>query len=71
MRSKDRSEQPDSEAREASDSKQELVELVAKLPEERRQQLVEVLAVSTSVEKTFSGPLPAPEDFERYNEVLP
>ena len=71
MRSKDRSERPDSEAREASDSKQELVELVAKLPEERRQQLVEVLAVSTRVEKTFSGPLPAPEDFERYNEVLP
>ena len=30
-----------------------------------------MLAVSTRIEKSFSGPLPAPEDFEHYNKVLP
>lgn len=71
MGSKCQSKEPRSETRQTSDSKQELVDYVAKLPEERRQELVEVLAVSTRIEKTFSGPLPAPDDFEHYNKVLP
>ena len=71
MGSKHRSKQPDRETRQASDSKQDLVEFVTNLPEERRRDLVEVLAVSTRIEKTFSGPLPAPEDFEHYNKIWP
>ena len=71
MGSKHRSKQPDRETRQASDSKQDLVEFVTNLPEERRRDLVEVLEVSTRIEKTFSGPLPAPEDFEHYNKILP
>lgn len=51
--------------------KQDLAELVSNLSDERRQELVEVLTVSTRIEKTFSGPLPAPDDFEHYNKVLP
>ena len=70
MGSKRRSKQADPETPQA-DSKQDLVDFVAKLPDEGRQQLVEVLEVSTRIEKTFSGPLPAPEDFEHYNKVLP
>ena len=71
MGSNRQSKQPDPETREASDSKQELVKFVSNLPEEKRRDLIEVLAVSTRFEKTFSGPLPAPEDFEQYNKVLP
>lgn len=71
MSSKRRSKQPAPETPQAPDSKQELVELVSNLPEERRRDLVEVLAVSTRIEQTFSGPLPAPADFEHYNKVLP
>ena len=70
MGSKRQLGQPDPETRQAG-SKQDLVEFVANLPEERRRDLVELLAVSTRIEKTFSGPLPAPEDFEQYNKVLP
>lgn len=71
MSSKRRSKQPAPETPHAPDSKQELVDLVSNLPEERRRDLVEVLAVSTRIEQTFSGPLPAPADFEHYNKVLP
>ena len=70
MGSKRRSRQAYPETPQA-DSKQDLADFVAKLPDEGRQQLVEVLEVSTRIEKTFSGPLPAPEDFEHYNKVLP
>ena len=70
MGSKRQSGQPDLETRQAG-SKQDLVEFVANLPEEGRRDLVELLEVSTRIEKTFSGPLPEPEDFEHYNKVLP
>ena len=70
MSSKRQSGQPDLETRQAG-SKQDLVEFVANLPEEGRRDLVELLEVSTRIEKTFSGPLPEPEDFEHYNKVLP
>ena len=71
MGSKCPSAELDSETPQARDSKQDLVEFVAKLPEERRQELVEVLVRGTRIEKTFSGPLPAPEDFERYEKAVP
>ena len=53
-----------------STSGQDLSEFVASLPEERKLELIQILAVSR-VENTFSGPLPSPEDFKKYNEVLP
>lgn len=49
---------------------QNLSEFVASLPEDKKLQLIQMLEVSR-VETTFSGPLPSPEDFEKYNEVLP
>ena len=70
MGSKRRSKRPNPETRQP-DSKQDLVEFVSRLPDERRQDLFEVLSVNTRIEKTFSGPLPAPDDFEHYNKVLP
>ena len=53
-----------------STSGQNLSELVASLPEERKLELIQILEVSR-VETTFSGPLPSPENFKKYNEVLP
>ena len=70
MDSRHQSKQPDQEVEQA-DPKEDLAEFVAGLPDERRQALAELLVVSTRVEKTFSGPLPAPDDFEHYNKVLP
>ena len=49
---------------------QSLSEFVASLPEDKKLQLIQMLEVSR-VETTFSGPLPSPEDFKKYNEVLP
>ena len=69
-RRKRRSKQPDPKAQ-GTDPKQEVVDYVAKLPDQERQHLVDVLAVNTRIEKTFSGPLPTPDDFEHYNKVLP
>ena len=54
---------------EASPEK-DLVKLVSNLSDEKRLELINVLQVSR-VQTTFSGPLPPPEDFKRYNEVLP
>lgn len=70
MGSKRRSKRPNPEIPQP-DSKQDLVEFISRLPDEKRQILVEQLAINTHIEKTFSGPLPAPDDFERYNKVLP
>ena len=44
--------------------------MVASLSDEKRLELISVLQVSR-VQTTFSGPLPPPEDFKKYNEVLP
>lgn len=60
--------QPEMQA-EASPEK-DLVKLVSNLSDEKRLELINVLQVSR-VQTTFSGPLPPPEDFKRYNEVLP
>ena len=51
-------------------SEQDLAKLVASLSDEKRLELISVLQVSR-VQTTFSGPLPPPEDFKKYNEVLP
>ena len=58
------------ETQNVSDSDQDLVEFVDHLPDEKRLELVKVLTRSR-VETTFSGPLPPPEDFEKYNDVVP
>ena len=48
----------------------DLLQLVNSLPEDKLRELGNVLAVR-HVETTFSGPLPTPKDFEKYNQVLP
>lgn len=60
--------QPEMQA-EASPEK-DLVKLVSNLSDEKRLELINVLQVSR-VQTTFSGPLPPPDDFKKYNEVLP
>ena len=45
-------------------------EFISKLPDKKRLELIAVLKRSR-VETTFSGPLPTPGDFKKYNEVLP
>ncbi len=41
--------------------------VATRLSDEQKSQLVQALSISRS----FSGPLPPPEDFERYNQVAP
>lgn len=41
--------------------------VATRLSDEQKNQLVQTLSISRS----FSGPLPPPEDFERYNQVAP
>lgn len=48
-----------------------LQELINGLPEEKKLELVKALQVASSAETTFSGPLPRPEDFEKYNQIEP
>ncbi len=48
---------------------QNIVELVESLPAEKRLELVRLLEFS--VEASFSGPLPPPEHFAKYDEILP
>ena len=48
----------------------DLLQLVNSLPEDKLRELGNVLAVR-HVETTFSGPLPTPKDFEKYNQVMP
>lgn len=64
-----RAKQPQPETQAVSDTDRDLVEFVDHLPDEKRLELVKVLTRSR-VETTFSGPLPPPEDFKRYNEVV-
>ncbi len=52
-------------------SRDKLQELIDGLPEEKKVELVKVLQVTSSTETTFSGPLPRPEDFEKYNQIQP
>lgn len=58
-----------SEAQQASDTDRDLAQLVASLPEDKKIELYKFLEIS--IETTFSGPLPSPEDLRKYNEVLP
>lgn len=51
-------------------TERDLAKLVAGLSDEKRLELISVLQVSR-VQTTFSGPLPPPEDFKKYNDVLP
>lgn len=71
MDSKQPPEEPHAKTLLASDSNQDLAEFVSGLPDEKRRHLVEMLMVSTRIERTFSGPLPPATDFEHYNAVLP
>ena len=48
-----------------------VLELASKLPDEEKIGLVHVLVEQSRIETTFSGPLPLPEHFEKYNEVWP
>ena len=57
------------EAQQASDTDRDLAQLVASLPDDKKIELHRFLEVS--IETTFSGPLPSPEDLKKYNEVLP
>lgn len=47
----------------------DLVGLVEELSDDQRLELVKVLQISKS-ETTFSGPLPDPDSFRKYNEVV-
>ncbi len=56
-----------------SESAEELMQLLAKLSSEQLQQILDAYPqITKTVEmKHFSGPLPTPEAFEKYNEVQP
>lgn len=58
--------QPD--VQQASDTDQDPARLVASLSDDKR---IERIEKSLTEFSAFSGPLPRPEDFEKYNEILP
>ena len=49
----------------------QIQELVRDLPDEERVQVFDQLISTIQISKTFTGPLPPPEDFEKYNQILP
>ncbi len=55
----------------SSHSGKELDEFVKNLTDEQREQLVQKLFVGYRAESIFIGPLPSPEDFNKYNQVVP
>ena len=63
-------EAADSSSRSARADTAAIVELVKDLPDSAKIELVNQLTVSR-VETTFAGPLPTPDDFHKYSEVLP
>ncbi len=62
-----------SEAQQASDTDQDPARLVTLLSDDKRiEQILNLLEVRIETKfSAFSGPLPRPEDFEKYNEILP
>ncbi len=46
-------------------------EWIHSLPEEQKARIVEILAAEVRIKTTFIGPLPPPEDFEKYNQISP
>ncbi len=59
----------DSSSLPAKQGKAAVAELVKDLPDSEKIELAKELTVSR-VETTFSGPLPTPQDFQKYSEVL-
>ncbi len=49
----------------------DIQKFIHNLPEEQKAQLVEQIITDTSISETFSGPLPPPDDFAKYENVLP
>ncbi len=52
-------------------SEQDAERLLRDMSDEQKMLLAQELLVNRHVEKTFSGPIPPPEDFEKYNLTLP
>lgn len=52
-------------------SPKEMVELINHLPDAQREQVTEGLMRTLRIERTFIGPLPPPEDFAKYEQVMP
>ncbi len=50
---------------------QEVMEVINQLPSEQRTQITQLLIHQHTIEETFSGPLPRPDDFARYDEIVP
>ncbi|MDE0154750.1 MAG: DUF2335 domain-containing protein [Gammaproteobacteria bacterium] len=79
MRQKSKSEHPDQpQFRDkqglvipGSHTGKELDDFVKNLTDEQREQLVQKLFVGHRTESIFIGPLPSPEDFNKYNQVVP
>lgn len=55
------------EVQQASDTDRDLTQLVASLPDDKKIKLHKFLEIS--IETTFSGSLPSPEDLKKYEEV--
>ena len=79
MRQKSKSEHPEQlQSRDkqglvipGSHTGKELDEFVENLTGEQREQLVQKLFVGHRIESVFIGPLPSPDDFKKYNQVVP
>ncbi len=53
-----------------SNSPKDVVELVHDLTDEQREEVAQELVAHYRIEQTFIGPLPHPEDFAKYDQVM-
>ena len=49
----------------------EVMEVINQLPSEQRTQIAQFLVQQHTIEERHSGPLPRPDDFARYDEIVP
>ncbi|WP_424946436.1 DUF2335 domain-containing protein [Candidatus Spongiihabitans sp.] len=47
------------------------MEFIHDLTDEQREEVAQKLVADYRIEQTFIGPLPQPEDFAKYNQVMP
>lgn len=66
----ERAQLPQSTSRKPA-TRQDVGELIDDLTDEQRAEFVQELVVRYHIKETFSGPLPTPEDFGKYNQILP
>lgn len=67
---KDNNKLPQKQNTNLSDSPEDINEILKDLSEDKRAKVMDLFAYMEEY-RSFNGPLPAPEDFQQYEQVLP